>query len=212
MQEEEDEELNEGDLREEEFNIMGIVGDHELSVEKIEKEVEEDNKNNPEEEEEEIETPTTPLPEEIQAIMIKEPEQSEMEPEMEPEKKPEQPEPEKKSEQPEPEGENQSLPISDKDVDEIMEKIQPKIDQLIFYYWPILPKEHCHRWKVDKATAYFKIHFHSKYVEFLPLLQKPLKRMIRKRLPRRVFLCGIFLRSIRIFVICDLYSCLLLCF
>ena len=106
--------------------------------------MEEDNKNKNEEEEEEVETPTTPLPEEIQAIMIKE-EKSEEKPEQ-----PEQPEqPEVKSE------EAQPLPISEKDVDEVMEKIQPKIDQLIFYYWPILPKEQCHRWEVEKATAYF---------------------------------------------------------
>ena len=105
--------------------------------------MEEDNKNKNEEEEEEVETPTTPLPEEIQAIMIKE--KSEEKPEQ-----PEQPEqPEVKSE------EAQPLPISEKDVDEVMEKIQPKIDQLIFYYWPILPKEQCHRWDVEKATAYF---------------------------------------------------------
>ena len=53
-------------------------------------------------------------------------------------------------------------------------------------------------------------HFNAKRVESLPLLQKLRKRTTRKRLPKRVFRCGIFLKSISVSVIVSLFVRLVL--
>ena len=44
------------------------------------------------------------------------------------------------------------IEISDRAVDEVMEPIEAKAKQSIFYYWPIQPSEHCLRWEVNKAV------------------------------------------------------------
>ena len=30
--------------------------------------------------------------------------------------------------------------------------IEKKVKEVVFYYWPILPTEHCLRWKVSQAA------------------------------------------------------------
>lgn len=75
------------------------------------------------EQEPEEETPSTPLPAELEPVIV----------EMRKE-------------------EEEAIPVTDEAVNTVMESIKPKLDHLIFYYWPILPKEHCQRWEVDKAV------------------------------------------------------------
>ena len=48
--------------------------------------------------------------------------------------------------------EEKKIEISDRAVDEVMEPIEAKAKQSIFYYWPIQPSEHCLRWEVNKAV------------------------------------------------------------
>ena len=71
------------------------------------------------------------------------------------EKKEEKPVEEKKEKKPEekkPEQKEKKIEISDHTVDEVMEPIEAKAKQSIFYYWPIQPSEHCLRWEVNKAV------------------------------------------------------------
>ena len=75
-----------------------------------------------EEEEEVVETPATPLPEELQAVVV------------------------------EVVKEEEKIPVTEEDVEEVMENLKPKLEHLVFYYWPVIPKEHCQRWEVNKAV------------------------------------------------------------
>lgn len=50
--------------------------------------------------------------------------------------------------------EEESIPVKQEDVEEVMETLKPKLEHLVFYYWPIIPKEHCQRWEVEKAVMY----------------------------------------------------------
>lgn len=71
----------------------------------------------------EEETPSTPLPAELEPVIV-----------------------EVRKE------EEEVIPVTEEAVNTVMETIKPKLDHLIFYYWPILPKEHCQRWEVNKAV------------------------------------------------------------
>lgn len=70
------------------------------------------------------ETPSTPLPAELEPVIV-----------------------EVRKEE-----EEEVIPVTEEAVNTVMETIKPKLDHLIFYYWPILPKEHCQRWEVNKAV------------------------------------------------------------
>ena len=50
--------------------------------------------------------------------------------------------------------EEETIPVKQEDVEEVMETLKPKLEHLVFYYWPIIPKEHCRRWEVEKAVMY----------------------------------------------------------
>ena len=96
------------------------------------------------EEKKEEEVPVVPtVPVEEEKKEEKKPE--EKKPEEKEEKKPE----EKKEVQ---KKEEKKIEISDRAVDEVMEPIEAKAKQSIFYYWPIQPSEHCLRWEVNKAV------------------------------------------------------------
>lgn len=34
------------------------------------------------------------------------------------------------------------------------EEEKPKRNEMILYYWPILPKEHCLRWEIETAVMF----------------------------------------------------------
>ena len=44
------------------------------------------------------------------------------------------------------------IEISESAVEEVMKPIEKKVKEVVFYYWPILPTEHCLRWKVSQAA------------------------------------------------------------
>lgn len=74
-----------------------------------------------------------------------EPEETESKPE-ETESKPEAPAPQVK--------EPAEIEISEGAIDEVMKPIEKKVKEVVFYYWPVLPAEHCLRWKVGQAAMY----------------------------------------------------------
>ena len=73
-------------------------------------------------EEEVVETPVTPLPEELQSVVV------------------------------EVVKEEEKVAITEEDVDEVMENLKPKLEHLAFYYWPMIPQEHCQRWEIAQAV------------------------------------------------------------
>ena len=99
-----------------------------------------------------------------------EPEEVEKKPEVVVEKKPEErseeveikpeevedikPEEETKPEEtvPQTRKEPAKIEISESAVEEVMKPIEKKVKEVVFYYWPILPTEHCLRWKVSQAA------------------------------------------------------------
>lgn len=46
------------------------------------------------------------------------------------------------------------IEISESAVEEVMKPIKKKVKEVVFYYWPILPTEHCLRWKVSQAAMW----------------------------------------------------------
>ena len=48
----------------------------------------------------------------------------------------------------------QETPVNPQVVEMSDEEEKPKRNEMILYYWPILPKEHCHRWTIETAVMF----------------------------------------------------------
>lgn len=131
----ENEEVEEGELEEQDFDIMGMWG-VDSWVDVIEKEVKKEEEVKEEVKEEEVE----------EEVKEEETKQEEL--------KQEQPKEEQLKEEINSIPESKPIPITEQAVEEVMNSIQPKLEHEIFYYWPILPKEHCQRWEVGNAVMY----------------------------------------------------------
>lgn len=83
-----------------------------------------------------------------------EPEEVEKKPEERSEEVENKPEEESKPEETAPQTRKElgKIEISESAVEEVMKPIEKKVKEVVFYYWPILPTEHCLRWKVSQAA------------------------------------------------------------
>ena len=93
------------------------------------------------------------LPKEV--VVEKKPEERSEEVEIKPEEVEDiKPEEETKPEEtvPQTRKEPGKIEISESAVEEVMKPIEKKVKEVVFYYWPILPTEHCLRWKVSQAA------------------------------------------------------------
>ena len=60
---------------------------------------------------------------------------------------------EEKQEEPQQEPQ-QETPVNPQVVEMSDEEEKPKRNEMILYYWPILPKEHCLRWEIETAVMF----------------------------------------------------------